>query len=525
MFVEINSGAVVGIDAVRVSVEVYISPGSYMFTLVGLPDNVIKESTQRVHTAIENSQLKRPSANMVVNLAPADLRKEGSAFDLPIAMGILAASSQVMGARLTKTMILGELSLDGSIRSIKGALPLAVAAKELGYERIILPWDNGKEAAVVEGLEVLGARNLAQVAMWANRQGEIEVMQSDIDLSESAQEEGIYADDFADIKGQVQAKRAFEIAAAGGHNIIMIGPPGSGKTMLSKRFPTILPPMTLSETMETTKIYSVAGKLGVKGGVLRSRPFRAPHHLSSQVSIVGGGSTPQPGEVSLANNGVLFLDELPEFNRSVLEVLRQPLEEMTISVSRARYSVDYPAKFTLVASMNPCPCGYYNHPTIKCSCSPQSVQRYLSKVSGPLLDRIDLQIEISPVSIEQINEEQEGERSAEIRKRVMAAREVQRRRFEGVDQIMGDGTRRSVTTNAMMSSKMLRAFCPLDEMSRKMLELAMTKLQLSARAYDRIIKVARTIADLDGEAMISTAHISEAIGYRSMDRESWGKRV
>ncbi len=525
MFVVINSGTVVGIDAVKVSVEVDITPSSFSFSLVGLPDIAVKESSQRVWSAISNSNLNLPRTKCVVNLAPANLRKEGSSFDLPIALGMLVASSQMMSARLSKTMVLGELSLDGSIRAIKGALPLAVAAEELGFERIILPYDNGAEAAVVDGIEVVGARSLSEVVAWANGKGVMEVMRceeaTDIDYGE-----GQFVDDFADVKGQSQAKRAFEIAAAGGHNLIMIGPPGSGKTMLSKRFPTILPPLTRSEAMETTKIYSVAGKLGVRDGVLRCRPFRSPHHLSSQVSIVGGGSSPQPGEVSLANNGVLFLDELPEFNRSVLEVLRQPLEELSVSISRAKYSVEYPAKFTLIASMNPCPCGYYNHPTVRCSCSEGAVQRYLGRISGPLLDRIDLQVEIAPVSINQINGEDEvqEESSAEIRKRVVAARERQAQRFAGVRQVTGEGVTKEVTTNAMMSSKMLREFCPLNVQSRKILEMAMERLQLSARAYDRIIKVARTIADLEGRDDIDTSDISEAIGYRSLDRESWGAK-
>ncbi len=522
MFTQVYTGAITGITAMKVTVEVNITPGSKLLIFVGLPDSIVKESGERVRSAIENSKLKMPGIKVVVNLAPADLRKEGSAFDLPIAMGILAASSQVMSARLSKTIILGELSLDGTIKPIKGALPLVSAAQEQGFERVILPYENGAEAAIVEGIEVLGARTLSEVVAWANGRGEIERIVS-TDEVDATEQEYLYIDDFADVKGQIQAKRAFEIAAAGGHNLIMIGPPGAGKTMLSKRFPTILPPMSRQEALETTKIYSVAGKLGVQSGLMRSRPFRAPHHLSSQVAIVGGGSSPQPGEVSLANNGVLFLDELPEFNRSVLEVLRQPIEEKVIAISRAKYSVVYPSNFSLIASMNPCPCGYYNHPTKECTCSAGAVQRYLSKVSGPLLDRIDLHVEIAPVSINQINDEQEGESSAKIRQRVMEAREIQRKRFEGVEMMTGEGVVRSITTNSMMSSKMLHEFCPLDTSSRRILELAMTKLQLSARAYDRIIKVARTIADLEGDENIASLHITEAIGYRSLDRENWGK--
>ncbi len=523
MFTQVYTGAITGITAMQVTVEVNITPGLKNLILVGLPDSIVKESGERVRSAIENSKLKMPNIKVVVNLAPADLRKEGSAFDLPIAIGILATSSQIMSARLAKTMILGELSLDGSIRAIKGALPIVAAAQEYGFERVILPYANGAEAAVVDGIEVLGARSLMEVVAWANGRGEIERIEN-IDEIDATEQEWLYVDDFADVKGQIQAKRAFEIAAAGGHNLIMIGPPGAGKTMLSKRFPTILPPMSKQEALETTKIYSVAGKLGVKGGLMRSRPFRAPHHLSSQVAIIGGGSSPQPGEISLANNGVLFLDELPEFNRSVLEVLRQPLEEKEIAISRAKYSVRYPSNFSLIASMNPCPCGYYNHPTKECSCSAGAVQRYLSKVSGPLLDRIDLHVEIAPVSIGQINDEQDGESSAKIRQRVIEAREIQRRRFDGVEMMTGEGVIKSITTNAMMSSKMLHEFCPLDPSSRKILELAMTKLQLSARAYDRIIKVARTIADLEGDEHISSLHITEAIGYRSLDRENWGRK-
>ncbi len=521
MFVEVNTGSVVGISAVKVTVEVNISTGGMGFAMVGLPDNVVKESCERVRSAMENSKLKMPGIKVLVNLAPADLRKEGSAFDLPIAIGILAASNQMMSSRLKGTLFLGELSLDGSIRAIKGALPLVAAAQEWGLKRVVLPYDNGREAAVVEGVEVLGARSLGEVVQWANGRGEIEHIESrDIVCEEVV--ESLYSDDFADVKGQSQAKRAFEIAAAGGHNLIMIGAPGSGKTMLSRRLPTILPPMSRKEALETTKVYSVAGKLGVSGGLMTTRPFRSPHHLTSQVAIVGGGASPQPGEVSLANNGILFLDELPEFNRSVLEVLRQPLEEKSVTVSRAKYTVDYPANFTLVASMNPCPCGYYNHPTRECTCTQGAVTRYLNKISGPLLDRIDLHIEVAPVSIEEIGGDRVEERSQVIRERVIAAREIQRRRFAGVERFDGEGVAVEVETNAMMSSKMLRDFCPLDSSSRRILEMAMTKLQLSARAYDRIIKVARTIADLDGAETITSLHISEAIGYRSLDRDAWG---
>ncbi len=515
MFVKTFAGAIVGIDAIRVTVEANIADWGVGLWLVGLPDNTIKESQERINSAFENSGLSMPNKKVVVNLAPADLRKEGSGFDLPIAVGILAASGQVASDMLSDTMIVGELSLNGEVREIKGALPLAAAAKAQGFKRIILPVANGAEAAVVEGLEVYGVRSLKQLAQWFNGLEEVKRVEAELyDEDTYGSGDSLYAEDFADVKGQSQVKRAFEIAAAGGHNIIMIGPPGSGKTMLSRRMPTILPPLELSEALETTKVYSVAGKLGIKGGLMRMRPFRSPHHLTSQVALIGGGQSPQPGEVSLAHNGILFLDELPEFGRSVLEVLRQPLEEKSITISRARYTVDYPANFTLVASMNPCPCGYYNHPTRDCTCSPGSVYRYLGRISGPLLDRIDLHVEVAPVSISQMGEEREEESSGDIRRRVIAARERQRVRFEGVE---------GVRTNAAMNSKMLREFCPLDAASRVMLERAMERLQLSARAYDRIIKVARTIADLGGEQTVSAAHIAEAIGYRSLDRDNWGR--
>ncbi len=507
-----------GIEAVSVTVEVNMGEASMGLYLVGLPDNAVKESQERISSAFGNLSLMMPYKKVVVNLAPADLRKEGAAFDLPIAVGILAVSGQVESRALQETMILGELSLNGALRPIKGALPMAMLAKEMGLRQIILPRESGDEAAIVDGIEVLGADNLRQVVDHLNGLCEIEPTQPPLfDLEGTVDKDGLLPEDFADVKGQHQVKRAFEIAAAGGHNIIMIGPPGSGKTMLSRRLPSILPPMRLDEALETTKIYSVAGKLGVKGGLMSERPFRAPHNITSQVAIIGGGNTPQPGEISLANNGILFLDELPEFGRNLLEVLRQPLEEREITISRARYSVRYPAKFTLVAAMNPCPCGYYNHPTKECTCGSGAVQRYLGRISGPLMDRIDLHVELSPVSVSQIHQGGEEERSATIRARVIEARERQRRRFEGAYP------ESSVRTNGEMTGRMLREICPLNSSSRAMLEMAMERLKLSVRAYDRIIKVSRTIADLAGSESIETTHIAEAIGYRSLDRESWGR--
>ncbi len=513
MFVKAFAGAVVGIDAVTVAVEVNIAGGGLGLYLVGLPDNAVKESEQRIRAAFGNSGERMSGKKIVVNLAPADLRKEGAGFDLPIAVGILAAMGRIDAKALEGTMFAGELSLDGSVKAVRGVLPLAVRARDEGMRRMVLPLGNVAEAAVVEGVEVIGVADLKQVVAYLNGEEPI-LPAAPAAAGPFDRAAGQYDEDFADVRGQGHVKRALEIAAAGGHNILMIGAPGSGKTMLARRIPTILPPLTREEALETTKIHSVAGKEGVEGGLLTRRPFRAPHHLASQVAIIGGGQSPRPGEVSLAHNGVLFLDELPEFGRSVLEVLRQPLENKKITVSRAKYSVEYPANFTLVAAMNPCPCGYYNHPTKECTCSPGTVHRYMGRISGPLLDRIDLHIEVTPVPPSELTDAAPGEPSAVIRERVVRAREIQRARFREVA---------GVYTNAMMNAAMLRTYCRLDAAAGTLLERAMERLSLSARAYDRILKVARTIADLAGRAEIAASDVAEAINYRSLDRENWGR--
>jgi magnesium chelatase family protein len=511
MFIKVHTGAISGIEAVDVSVEVNVAGGGIGLYIVGLPDNTIKESEQRIQAAFENSGYRLLAKKIVINLAPADLRKEGSLYDLPIAIGILSATEQISTNYIEDSMFIGELSLNGNLRSVKGVLPLVARARERGLKRVFLPKDNVVEGAVVDGIDIIGIGSLVELC---------EILCSRMDYTpaehilsdESSVAESLYNEDFSDVKGQAYVKRALEIAAAGGHNIIMIGSPGSGKTMLARRMPTIMPPMTLEEALETTKIHSVAGKIGTHRGLIYERPFRAPHHLTSQVALIGGGQYPQPGEVSLANNGVLFLDEMPEFGRNVLEVLRQPLEDRHITISRARYSVDYPANFTLIASMNPCPCGYYNHPTKECTCSAAAVHRYMAHISGPLMDRIDIHVEVVPVSIRDMSSDRREESSAEVRKRVIEAREIQQQRFAEVD----------IHCNAMMNSAMLRRFAPLSRDCSELLEKAMQRLNLSARAYDRIIKVARTIADLDKKSDIETSHISEAISYRSLDRENWG---
>lgn len=510
MFVRTHAAALVGIDALPVAVEVNIAGGGLGLYLVGLPDNAVKESEERIRAAFENSEERFSGRKVVVNLAPADLKKEGAAFDLPIAIGILAAMGRVETTLLDETMLAGELSLDGGVKPVRGVLSLALAARKAGLKRLILSEENVAEAAVVRELEIIGVKSLRQTIDYLN--GELTLAAAEAVEVLEMEQAGRYAEDFADVKGQLHVKRALEIAAAGGHNILMIGSPGSGKTMLARRLPTILPPLQLEEALETTKIHSVAGLQRFEG-LMSSRPFRAPHHTASPVSLIGGGQTPRPGEVSLAHNGVLFLDELPEFGRSVLEVLRQPLEDREIVVSRARYNVTYPANFTLVAAMNPCPCGYYNHPTKECTCSPGAVHRYMGRISGPLMDRIDMHIEVTPVEPSELQSAEEGERSSVVRERVMRAREIQRRRFEGVE---------GVHTNARMNAAMVRQYCTLDEASDRLLKRAMERLSLSARAFDRILKVARTIADLAGREQIAQSDVAEAIGYRSLDRGNWG---
>lgn len=512
MLIKTLGAAVQGIDAILVTIEVSVEQG-ISYCIVGLPDAAVRESHQRVQSALKQSGQEYPRRRVVINMSPADVKKEGAAYDLPIAVGILAADGKIAADALDGYMIMGELSLDGSVLPIRGVLPMAIKAREMGLRGMIVPRGNATEAAVVDRLDVYGVDSLSQVIELLR--GESGVTPTVVDTrGEFARAVGSCDLDFSDVKGQENVKRAFEVACAGGHNILLVGPPGAGKSMMAKRLPSILPPLSLREALETTKIHSVAGRL--KGGarLMTERPFRSPHHTISPVALVGGGSNPMPGEISLAHNGVLFLDEFPEFSRQVLEVMRQPLEDRHISISRAKYSIDYPAGFMLVASMNPCPCGYYTHPTKQCICPPGAVQRYLNRISGPLLDRIDMQVEIMPVEFDDLASARPGEPSASVRERVIAARELQTARFAG---------EKGVYCNAQMSTRLINAHALPDEAGMRRLRDAMRRLDMSARAYDRILKVARTIADLDRSDRVCERHIAEAITYRSLDRSSWGR--
>lgn len=511
MLVKIFGGTVDGIEATTITIEVNILWGA-KFIIVGLPDNAVKESQQRVDSALREIGSKIPGKRIIINMAPADVKKEGSAYDLPLAVGILAANEELPSNELKDYIIMGELSLDGSLVPVKAVLPITINAQAEGFKNLIVPYENANEAAVVKGINVYGFSHIREVVAFLRKELQTQPVCFDISKTENNTDDPSLFD-FKDVKGQENVKRAMEIAAAGGHNMLMIGPPGAGKTMLARRLPSILPTLTAEESLETTKIHSVAGRIQRNSSLIITRPFRAPHHTISDVALVGGGSWPQPGEISLAHNGVLFLDELPEFKRSVLEVMRQPLEDRKINISRAKFSVDYPANFMLVASMNPCPCGFYNHPSKECTCPPGAVHKYLSKISGPLMDRIDIHIEVVPVDLDKITGTRDAEASSAIRERVIKARHIQNERYKNCQGIY---------SNAQMTSSLLKKFCILDDKCITLLKMAMQKFGLSARAYDRIIRLSRTIADLEGNEHILPQYIAEAIQYRSLDKDSWG---